>query len=209
MTDRATTTDSGEPPTARKRPGGRTARIGSAVLAATLEILGEDGFGSLTIDEVAARADVHKSTVYRRWGSRERLVGEALAARSADEIPVPDTGTLRGDLEAIVGGVAASLATPLGRALAQTMVGQGDDPEIARITEEFWTTRFERTSVVVDRAIERGELPDGADTRLVVEMVVATIWFRSIVTRAQVDDGLVSPVIDAVLRGFGAVVDGS
>ena len=92
-----------EAPTPRKRPGGRTARTGAAVQAATLEILAAEGYGSLTIDEVAKRSSVHRTTIYRRWGSRERLVVDALGARSTTEIPLPDTGTARGDIEEVAG----------------------------------------------------------------------------------------------------------
>ena len=186
----------------RKRPGGRSARIGDAVLAATLEVLSEDGFGALTVERVAERAGIHKTTVYRRWGSRESLVGEALAKQGSEAIALPDTGTLRGDLRLVAAAVAANLATPLGRALAQAMVGQGDDPEIAQVTEDFWSTRFERTAVLVERAIDRGELPPASDARLTVELVVASVWFRSIVTRSKVDDELIETVVDAILEGL-------
>ena len=196
----ASSTD--ETPAPRKRPGGRTARTGAAVLAATLEILAEDGFGALTIDAVAEKAGVHRTTLYRRWGTRERLVVDALASQSTTEIPIPDTGTIQSDTEAIAKMVSANLASPLGRALAQGMVGHGEDDEIRSVTEEFWRTRFERTDVVVNRAIERRELPEDTDPRLVVEMVVATVWFRSIVTRSPVDDALIAQIADVVIRGF-------
>lgn len=191
-----------ETPAPLKRPGGRTARTGAAVLTATLEILAETGFGGLTIDAVAKKAGVHRTTVYRRWGTREHLVVDALASQSTTEIRIPDTGTIQGDTEAIAQMVSANLASPLGRALAQGMVGHGDDDEIQRVTGEFWRTRFERTDVLVDRAIDRHELPEGTDTRLFVEMVVATVWFRSIVTRVPVDDALAAQVVDVVIRGF-------
>ena len=193
---------SSERSAARKRPGGRTARVGAAVLDATLEILGEGGFGALTVDEVAGRAGVHKTTIYRRWGSREGLVGAALAARSEVEIPVPDTGSLRDDVAAVAESVATNLSSPLGRALAQTMVGQADDAEIGRIADEFWSTRFARTAAIVERSVGRGELPADTDPRLVIELVVAAVWFRSIVTRAPVDDHFVDTVVDVVLAGL-------
>ena len=196
------TTSADDASTTRKRPGGRSARVGAAVLDATLEILSEGGLSSLTVDEVAERADVHKTTIYRRWRSREGLVVAALESQSTDNVPVPDTGSLRDDVAAIARSVAANLSSPLGRALAQTIVGHGDDPEIARITEEFWTSRFDRTAVVVERAIERDELPEGTDPRLLIEAVVAVVWFRSIATRAPVDDALVDTVVDVVLGGF-------
>ena len=191
-----------ETPAPRRRPGGRTARIGAAVLTATQEILANDGFAALTIEAVADRAGVHRTTVYRRWGTRERLVVDALASRGTTEIPIPDTGTIHGDTEAIAQMVSANLASPLGRALAQTMVGHGDDDEIRRVTDEFWRTRFELTDVLVHRSIERHELPKGTDPRLLIEMIVATVWFRSIVTRSPINDALIAELADVVIRGF-------
>ena len=188
----------------RPRPGGRTARVGAAVVAATLDLLGEGGLADLTVDAVAERAGVHKTTIYRRWGSRERLVGAALATQSAESISVPDTGDLRGDLVEVARAVAANLASPLGRALAQTVVGHGDDPEIARLAEGFWSSRFDRTAPVVERAVRRGELAEGTDPRLVVELVVAPVWFRSIVVREPVDDDHLEVVVDVALAGLGA-----
>lgn len=202
MTQMSAATSSEETPTPRRRPGGRTARVGASVLAATLDLLSEGGFASLTIDQVADRSGVHKTTIYRRWGSREGLVGAALASRSATEVPIPDTDTLRGDLTEIARAVAANLSSPLGRALAQTMVGHADDPEIRRITEEFWSTRFAHTDKIVERAIERGELASETDPRLVIEAVVAPVWFRSIAMRAPAEREFIAAVVDVVLNGF-------
>jgi AcrR family transcriptional regulator len=198
----ATAKPPSEEPTPRKRPGGRTARVGGAVLEATLELLAEGGFSSLTIDRVADRSGVHKTTIYRRWGSREGLVGAALAGQSASQVPIPDTGSLRGDVTEIARSVAANLTSPLGRALARAIIGHADDPEIGRISDDFWRSRFDRTAVVVDRAVTRGELAQRTDPRLVVELVVATVWFRSIAARAPIDDELIASVVDIVLSGF-------
>jgi len=183
----------------RRRPGGRSARVGAAVIDATLTLLAEGGFDAVGIDEVATTAGVHKTTVYRRWGTRERLVAEALARRSADEVPVPDSGTLRRDLDLVARSVAANLSDPLGNALATAMVGHAADPEIARITDEFWSTRFERMSVVVERGVERGEADPGGDAALVIEVVVAAVWFRCVVARSEVDDDLVAAAVDAAM----------
>src|SRR5688572_33420223 len=85
-------------PGPRPRPGGRSARVRSAVLEATLELLAERGYDGAEVPEVARRAGVHPTTVYRRWGTKSRLVGEALLERSRPLTPTPDTGSLRPDL---------------------------------------------------------------------------------------------------------------
>lgn len=187
----------------RRRPGGRTARGGAAVLTATLELLAEGGYAAMTVEEVAERAGVHKTTVYRRWGSREGLVAAALAAQGSANVPVPDTGTLRDDLIAVATSVARNLESPLGRALAQTIVGQADDPQIQQVADEFRQGRFADTAEVVARAINRGELPQGSDARQLVELSVAPVWFRSVVTRRPVDAAWIRTVVDAALAVAG------
>ena len=82
-----------------QRPGGRAERVRNAVLEATAELLTEVGYDQLTIDEVAARAGVHKTTVYRRWPTKPELITAAASAHSEQNVPIPDTGTLLGDLE--------------------------------------------------------------------------------------------------------------
>src|SRR5688572_9801014 len=81
-----------------QRPGGRSARVRAAELAATAEALAEDGYDALSIEAVGARAGVHKTTVYRRWPTKADLVADAARARSEQHVPIPDTGGLAGDL---------------------------------------------------------------------------------------------------------------
>lgn len=88
----------------------------------------------------------------------------------------------------------------LQRSVSSILVaGMAIDPEIARITDEFWSTRFERMSVVVERGVERGEADPGVDAALVIEVVVAAVWFRCVVARSEVDDDLVAAAVDAAM----------
>src|SRR5688572_31365663 len=86
----------------RPRPGGRSARVRAAVLAATLELLAERGYEGAELPEIARRAGVHPTTVYRRWDTKAKLVGEALLEQAATLSPTPDTGALRTDLERLL-----------------------------------------------------------------------------------------------------------
>src|SRR5687767_15007682 len=94
------------------RPGGRSARVREAVLSATTAVLAEDGYERLSIETVAVRAGVHKTTVYRRWPTRAQLVVDALQERSERNVPVPDTGTFAGDLDALARSVVANIGSP-------------------------------------------------------------------------------------------------
>src|SRR5262245_7609675 len=103
----------------RTRPGGRSTRVRAATIAATLAELAESGYSGLTIVTVAKRAGVHKTTLYRRWGTRERLVLEAMLDRAGERIAVPDTGSLREDLLGLARTAAANAASPEVTAMAR------------------------------------------------------------------------------------------
>src|ERR1700751_5486813 len=102
----------------RRRPGGRWARGRESVLDAALVFLGSEGPHALTVSEVAARAGVHETSIYRRWGSREALIIDALLSASQEFLPIPDTGSLRADLIAFANSLGAYLNETVGNALA-------------------------------------------------------------------------------------------
>src|SRR5258708_335559 len=126
----------------RKRPGGRSARVRDAVLTAALEVLTEDGVENLTIGTIAARASVHETSIYRRWGSLRSLLLDASLHVADDAISIPDTGALRSDLLVLIGHVIALLHTPKGKAML-TLIESHDEDRL-RARQEFLKGRFER-----------------------------------------------------------------
>ena len=103
-------------PPGTRRPGGRTARTRAAVLQAALSELIENGYPGLTVERIAARAGVAKTTIYRRWGSLEGLLADLMAEQAAREIPVQDEGDLGSDLRALARDAVASVRDPAVRA---------------------------------------------------------------------------------------------
>src|SRR5262245_64364232 len=103
----------------KPRLGGRSARVRAAVLDATLALLREEG-DTFTIPRVAARAGVHETSIYRRWGTREALIVDAVTSRIGAEIPIPDTGSLRDDLVQFLVACIRFLAAPLGTQLVRS-----------------------------------------------------------------------------------------
>ncbi|MFI6920453.1 TetR/AcrR family transcriptional regulator C-terminal ligand-binding domain-containing protein [Nonomuraea spiralis] len=151
---------------------------------------------------IARRAGVHETSIYRRWGSPEQLFVDAMLSYSKQELPVPDTGTLRGDLIALARSVTAYLTTPLGTALARSMAASDDDPALTASRAQFWDSRFELARVVIDRAVVRGELPTGTDAALALELLIAPLHFRTLLSRRPIDDHLVEQTVDTLLRGL-------
>ena len=125
------------------RPGGRTARTRAAVLEAALDELAERGWDQASVETIASRAGVHKTTVYRRWGSKDRLVAEALEAAADQRIQIPDTGDIDQDLRALARAVLAILTSRDGAATVRALVaGAQDFPDVGRVVRRFWATRL-------------------------------------------------------------------
>jgi AcrR family transcriptional regulator len=166
----------------RQRPGGRSARVRTAVLAATLELLTERGFEGLELPEVARRAGVHASSVYRRWGSRTRLVGEALLERGRPLSPTPDTGSLRTDLQRLLVEGGALLRSPAVVALFEVLLTESSNPsaEIAHARDRFFAAHLEEAQSIVARAVARSELPPETDPAALVELIIGPALLRTI-----------------------------
>src|ERR1700756_1900242 len=185
----------------RRRTGGRSARVRGAVLDATLQAMAEHGPGGVTISEIARRAGVHATSIQRRWGSRENVALDALLTYSQEKLPIPDTGTLRDDLIAFARSMTAYLATPLGEALVRTMAATEDEPTLAAKRAEFWQARYDTARAIVDRAIDRLEVAAGTDPELAMELLVAPLHFRKLLTGQPIDDSFVEHMVDTLIRG--------
>ncbi|MCI4675206.1 TetR/AcrR family transcriptional regulator [Candidatus Mycolicibacterium alkanivorans] len=181
----------------------RGEHVRHTVLAAAFDELTENGLARATVAGVARRSGVHETTIYRRWVTRENLFVNATLARSADEIPAPDTGSTRGDLIAIVRAVTAYVSTPAGRAALHAAAVPLDDayPD-ARAA--FWAGRLHALRRVVERGIARGDLRPDTDPGLLLETLVAPVHGRLLFTGEPVDDALAESLVNLVLRGAAA-----
>lgn len=172
-----------------------------AVHAATMAALIERGLDGLVIEEIAARAGVNMTTIYRRRGTRQALVADALAANSGDQIPIPDTGSLRCDLVALALQVRDAITAPASRALMAAMAGGQLHDELRTITHAFWARRFAAARPILDRAIARGEVASTIDFDVLITRVVGPIWFSIVGTGRVPDDASVRGCVDVVLAG--------
>ncbi|MDT7763458.1 MAG: hypothetical protein QOC63_2878 [Mycobacterium sp.] len=189
-----------------QRPGGRSARVRHDVLAATLQVLLEEGLDATTIPAIAERSGVHHTSIYRRWKDRAALIREAALSAVDAAAPVPDTGNLRSDLIAGLDDVRRLLSSPLGTVLLDVARShskiQGDDLDELRRT--YWDARLEHCSVIVERAVARGELSPGTDHRLVFELLIGPIHARMLLSQDNLDDLKTTTIVDAVLNGVAS-----
>lgn len=186
-----------------RRTGGRTARVVAAVHAATLELLEEKGYDQMEIPEIAERAQVYKTSIYRRWPNKMELVLDVALARLGVAVPVLDTGSLEGDLISLLSRISAMLATPFARGLLRALMVSSElseDFQKARAT--FWNTRFEGSAVIVARAIQRGELPAQTNPRHLMECAAAPLFYRTLVTGEIILDEDIQRVARQTCRAF-------
>jgi AcrR family transcriptional regulator len=190
-------------PIAAPRGRPRSERAHQAILDATNEILEERGLVDLTMDEVAQRAGVSKPTIYRRWPTKGTLVFEAFSADFLTRQPLPDTGSLRGDLlAALRTWIRVVKGTVTGRTLRSLIAEVQRDPELA----EIWRDRFigpvrAQHRTMIDRAVERGEISPSADPDVVLDLLYGPAYHRLLQSHLPLTDRFAQAVIDTVVAG--------
>jgi AcrR family transcriptional regulator len=176
------------------RPGGRSARVRAAVQTATLAELAAAGYAGLTIEAVAERAGVHRTTIYRRWPDKRSLVLAALLDQTGDQVPIPDTADLRRDLSLLGQAIDSHLSRPQVHALLATMVaGSPGSSELSDVRTQLWADRLTHAQAIPRRAVERGELPAGTDPAAVIDMLAGPVYLRRFIqgqpmTATEIDD---------------------
>ncbi|WP_194860353.1 TetR/AcrR family transcriptional regulator [Dietzia sp. SYD-A1] len=171
------------------------------VLDAVLSCL-DEGLVQSSIPDIAARAGVAPSSIYRRWETRENLVAEALLTESDESIPVPDTGAIRSDLIGFAEGLAAFLASRRGTAILRAMMMIEWSEELSELRTRFWDQRFAASSVMIQRGIDRGELAPGTDARLFLQMLIAPLHLRHLLLGGDPATAIAEQV-DLLLAGAG------
>jgi len=193
-------------PVRRGRP--RDAARDRALLKATLAVLAESGYGGLTTAAVAARAGVSTATLYRRWSSKEELVLAAAADFTEDLERRPDTGTLEGDLRALLRDKATGLTGENGR-LLRALIGEATHnvPLAEAVTAAFMKPVRERVEEIVRRAVDRGEIAPVQDADLVADFVIGPMVSRLLLTarptEARDAEGAADRLLPFVLRAVG------
>lgn len=181
----------------------REERADRAILRASLELIAAHGVGDLRMDDVAERASVGKATIYRRYRSKDELVTAAVAAL-VREIGLPDTGSTRGDLLALMHGAVEVYSSPIEAGVMPTLVdAMSRDAELARLVRQgFLEERRAALHAVLERGVVRGDLRPDLDMELTLDVLGGPLFYRLLITGGPIDRALAEGVVELILRGF-------
>jgi AcrR family transcriptional regulator len=186
----------------RGRP--RSAEADRAILNAAVDLLAERGLAAMSIEEVAARAGVGKATIYRRWSSKGLLALDAFVTSFQEQQPLPDTGTLRGDLiAALTAWVRAVTGTSMGAMLTGLIAEAQHDPSLrAAWRERVLEPLRSQHRIMLDRAIARGEIPATVDQEAVLDLFFGAAQHRLLLDHLPLTDDFIRQVVDVILNGI-------
>jgi AcrR family transcriptional regulator len=183
------------------RVDARVRRSQETVLAATWELLQEAGLGRLSVDAVAARSGVAKTTIYRHWPTRSALVLDA-CSRLGSGREAPDTGSLKGDMTVLAGDLAHRLRTARWASVLPSIVDAAErDAELARMHARLHAELVAAFRAVAERAHKRGELPRGRQPSDIVAAIIGPLIYRRWLSREPLDDRFVKAVVENAVGG--------
>ncbi|UQA90802.1 TetR/AcrR family transcriptional regulator [Streptomyces halobius] len=186
------------------RPSGGS-RKSQEIFDATLDLLAEKGYEGLTVEGVAQRSGVNKTTIYRWWRSKGALLGAALTGARRLDLEPSDTGSLEGDLEALLRSIVTLLTAPPASDIAVATLGAvTHSPDLAVRVREFFADRLAREQPVFDRAMARGELTADVDPMHLVDLLAGVAWLCVVLRQQPIEKDFVSRAVSTVLRGAGA-----
>jgi AcrR family transcriptional regulator len=188
------------------RPPGRPRSEESrqAILRSTLKLLRQDGgFAELSIEAIAADANVGKTTVYRWWPTKGALVADAFSTSAEDELRFPNTGSVKNDMTLQMRGLIRIFRSKRGKVVAALLAGGQSDPELLEAyRERFLWPRRKQAYQTLQRGVDRGELPAGCDFDLILDSLYGPILMRFLIRHVKLEESFADEVCGMVLQGL-------
>jgi AcrR family transcriptional regulator len=179
-----------------RRPG-----VEQAVFEASLRLLATRDYGEISVETLAERAGVSRTTIYRRWPSKAAVVAAAVSSLYLDRVEVPDTGSLAQDLTILLTETYRVMADGDGRVLEKLVRQSSQDPELTELVRSILYARRRMYVTILNRAIARGEMPPEADQELLLDLLLGPLWFRLLVSGAPITPAAAGSVVELVLTG--------
>jgi AcrR family transcriptional regulator len=203
------TKNGGDGSNGRRPPGRpRSEESRQSILRSTVKLLTKDGsFGELSIEAIAADANVGKTTVYRWWPTKAALVADAFSASANEELQFPDTGSVERDMSLQMRRLIRVFRSERGKVVAALLAGGQSDPElIEAFRDRFLWPRRKQAYQTLQRGIDRGELPAGTDLDLVLDSLYGPIYMRFLIRHARLEEGFADEICGLVLGGLKAAI---
>src|ERR1035438_2732872 len=192
--------------TAGKRAPGRPRSEESrqSILRSTLKLLKQPGgFPELSIEAIAADANVGKTTVYRWWPTKAALVADAFAASADNELRFPNTGSVYNDIRLQMRGLIRIFRSQRGKIVAALLAGGQSDPELLEAyRDRFLWPRRRQAYQTLQRGVDRGELPPGCDFDLILDSLYGPILMRFLIRHVKLEESFADEMCDLVLQGL-------
>ncbi|MFF7635775.1 TetR-like C-terminal domain-containing protein [Kitasatospora sp. NPDC008050] len=192
----------------RRLPGGPVLQdsVTEAISAAFFEELASVGYARLSLEAVAKRAGAGKAAIYRRWPSKLEMTVALVSAVAVDAPEVADSGTLRGDVLAFLTEIAGALRHRLPSKIIPDLLAEGTrNPELAQaLFAAVRDTRRAKATRLLDRAVERGELPADVDRELALDFLAGALYWRLAVVHTPTGPDYLDRLADKLLAAFAA-----
>src|SRR5580658_3899652 len=189
----------------KRAPGRpRSEESRQSILRSTLKLLKQQGgFPELSIEAIAADANVGKTTVYRWWPTKAALVADAFSTSAEQELQFPDTGSVRRDMSLQMKRLIRVFRSDRGKVVAALLAGGQSDPElIEAFRDRFLWPRRKQAYQTLQRGIDRGELPAGSDFDLILDSLYGPIYMRFLIRHAKLDENFADEICGLVLQGL-------
>jgi len=187
----------------KKKGRPRNAATEKAILAASYELLLENGFGTVTVEKIAERAKVSKATIYKWWPNKAAVVMDSFLSTAMSRLPVPDTGSVINDMVIQVTNLASFLTSREGKVINELIAeGQFD----LKLAEEYRLRYFNPRRLdsrrILERGVQRGELKKDLDLELCIDLIYGPLFYRLLITGEKLDEGFIEILINYAFEGI-------
>lgn len=174
-----------------------------AILAAAYELLLENGFGTVTVEKIADRAQVSKATIYKWWPNKAAVVMDSFLSAAMSRLPVPDTGSVIKDIVVQVTNLARFLTSREGKVINELIAeGQFDTKLAAEYRLRYFNPRRQDSLRILERGVKRGELKPELDLELCIDLIYGPLFYRLLVTGETLDDVFIETLINYAFEGI-------
>lgn len=186
-----------------KRGRPRNAEAEKAILTASYDLLLETGFGAVTVEKIAERAQVSKATIYKWWPNKAAVIMDGFLSAAAARLPVPDTGSVFSDILIHATNLARFLTSPEGKVITE-IIGEGQfDPGLAEAyRSRYFNPRRLEARQLLERGVQRKELPEQLNIELSIDLIYGPIFYRLLLTGEKLDDTFIKDLTTAAFEGI-------